>query len=130
MLVLQVLLSLSLEDVLGKITDRQNLPVLPTMVDYRNHIEKESMFNTPPVISIFVMHETLKWLKANGGVEWIQKVNQEKADCLYNEIDRNKMFVGTVAKEDRSLMNVCFVMAKGYEDKEKNSWNSLSLKVW
>lgn len=107
------------EDVLGKITDRKNLPVLPTMVDYRTHIEKESMFNTPPVISIFVMHETLKWLKENGGVEWIQKRNQEKADLLYNEIDRNKMFVGTVAKEDRSLMNVCFVMAKGYEDKEK-----------
>ncbi len=107
------------EDVLGKIKDRKNLPVLPTMVDYRTHIDKESMFNTPPVISIFVMHETLKWLKANGGVEWIQKINQQKADLLYNEIDRNKMFVGTVEKEDRSLMNVCFVMAKGYEDKEK-----------
>ena len=107
------------EDVLGKITDRKNLPVLPTMVDYRNHIDKESMFNTPPVFSIFVMHETLKWLKNNGGVEWIQKVNQQKADLLYGEIDRNKMFVGTVEKEDRSLMNVCFVMAKGYEDKEK-----------
>ena len=65
------------------------------------------------------MHETLKWLKENGGVEWIQKVNQQKADLLYGEIDRNKMFVGTVEKEDRSLMNVCFVMAKGYEDKEK-----------
>ena len=107
------------EDVLGKITDRKNLPVLPTMVDYRTHIEKESMFNTPPVISIFVMHETLKWLKENGGVEWIQKRNQEKADLLYGEIERNKMFVGTVEKEDRSMMNVCFVMAKGYEDKEK-----------
>ena len=107
------------EDVLGKITDRKNLPVLPTMVDYRTHIEKESMFNTPPVFPIFVMHETLKWVKANGGVEGAYKRNVEKADCLYNEIDRNKMFVGTVAKEDRSRMNVCFVMAKGYEDKEK-----------
>lgn len=108
------------EDVLGHIQDRKNLPVLPTMVDYRTHIEKDSMFNTPPVFAIYVMHETLKWLKANGGVAGAYKRNCEKADTLYNEIDRNKMFVGTVAKEDRSRMNVCFVMAKGYEDKEKD----------
>ena len=62
------------------------------------------------------MNETLKWLKGIGGVDAIQKANQEKADILYNEIDRNSMFVGTAAKKDRSLMNVCFVMAPGHED--------------
>ena len=85
------------------------------MLDYRNHIEKLSMYNTPPVFSIFMMNETLKWLKSIGGVPAIQKINQRKADLLYSEIDRNPLFVGTAAKEDRSLMNVCFVMAPGYE---------------
>jgi phosphoserine aminotransferase len=74
------------------------------------------MFNTPPVFSIFVMNETLKWVKEMGGVEAVYKMNQEKAAILYDEIDRNPLFVGTAAKEDRSLMNVCFVMAPGYED--------------
>ena len=99
------------KDALGKVSR-----YIPTMLDYRTHIEKESMFNTPPVFSIFVMNETLKWLKGIGGVEAIQKANQEKADILYNELDRNSMFVGTAAKKDRSLMNVCFVMAPGHED--------------
>ncbi len=99
------------KDALGKVSR-----YIPTMLDYRTHIEKESMFNTPPVFSIFVMNETLKWLKGIGGVEAIQKANQEKADILYNEIDRNSMFVGTAAKKDRSIMNVCFVMATGHED--------------
>ena len=74
------------------------------------------MFNTPPVFAIYVMTETLRWLKSIGGVKAIQKINEEKAALLYNEIDRNSMFVGTAAKEDRSLMNVCFVMAPGKED--------------
>ena len=95
---------------------------LQTMVDYRTHIGAEprdnSMFNTPPVFPIFVMHETLKWVKKLGGLEVMYKMNKEKAGLLYDEIDRNKMFVGTAAKEDRSLMNICFVMAPGYEDKE------------
>ena len=73
------------------------------------------MFNTPPVFPIFVMHETLKWVKEQGGVEAMYKLNKEKAELLYNEIDRNPLFVGTAAKEDRSLMNVCFVMAPGHE---------------
>ncbi|MBQ9410118.1 MAG: aminotransferase class V-fold PLP-dependent enzyme, partial [Bacteroidales bacterium] len=68
------------------------------------------------VFNIFVMNETLKWIKSMGGVEAIQKINQKKADLLYGEIDRNSLFVGTAAKEDRSLMNVCFVMAPGKED--------------
>jgi len=73
------------------------------------------MFNTPPVFPIFVMTETLKWLKGIGGVEAIHKINVAKAQKLYDEIDRNHLFVGTAAKEDRSIMNVCFVMAPGYE---------------
>lgn len=95
---------------------------LPTMVNYNTHIGAEakdnSMFNTPPVLPIFVMHETLKWVKSLGGVAAMHKINVDKADMLYNEIDRNKMFVGTAAKEDRSLMNVCFVMAEQYKEKE------------
>lgn len=104
-------------DLLGKVERK-----LQTMVDYRTHIgesvKDNSMFNTPPVFSIFVMHETLKWVKELGGLEAMRKMNQHKADLLYNEIDRNKMFVGTAAKEDRSLMNVCFVMTEEYKDKE------------
>ncbi|MBB6276162.1 3-phosphoserine/phosphohydroxythreonine transaminase [Porphyromonas circumdentaria] len=95
---------------------------MPTMVNYNTHCGGEerdkSMFNTPPVFSIFVMHETLKWVKSIGGLEAMYKLNKEKAELLYNEIDRNKMFVGTAAKEDRSLMNVCFVMKEEYKDKE------------
>ncbi|MCK9163964.1 MAG: aminotransferase class V-fold PLP-dependent enzyme, partial [Bacteroidales bacterium] len=77
-----------------------------------------SMFNTPPVFSIFVMHETLKWVKELGGLEAINKINVNKANLLYNEIDRNKMFKGTAEKEDRSIMNVCFVMNDEYKAKE------------
>lgn len=95
---------------------------IPTMLDYRTHIDGDSMFNTPPVISILVMNETLKWLKSIGGVEAIQKINQQKADILYAEIDRNSMFVGTADKEDRSNMNVCFVMAEGKEAFESEFW--------
>ena len=95
---------------LGRVTRH-----LPTMLDYRTHIDKLSMFNTPPVFNIFVMNETLKWIKSVGGVAAIQKVNRQKAELLYSEIDRNSLFVGTAAVEDRSLMNVCFVMAPGYE---------------
>jgi phosphoserine aminotransferase len=95
---------------------------LPSMVDYRTHIGAEakdnSMYNTPPVISIFVMHETLKWLKEIGGVAAINKINNQKAELLYGEIERNKMFVGTAVKEDRSIMNICFVMSEQYKEKE------------
>lgn len=89
---------------------------IPTMLDYRTHIDKLSMFNTPPVFPIYIMNETLKWLKGIGGVPAIHKINTRKAELLYNEIDRNSMFIGTAAKEDRSIMNVCFVMAPGKED--------------
>ena len=105
-----VIFAIIRKDALGKVSRK-----IPTMLDYRTHIDKESMFNTPPVFSIFVMNETLKWLKGIGGVEAIQKIDKEKADTLYAEIDRNALFTGTAAVEDRSMMNVCFVMAPGYE---------------
>ena len=97
-------------DILGKVSR-----YIPTMLDLRTHVEGKSMFNTPPVFAIFVMNETLKWLKSIGGVEAIHKINVQKAELLYGEIDRNPLFVGTAAREDRSIMNVCFVMAPGYE---------------
>lgn len=103
------------DDVLGKVTS-----YIPTMLDYKTHIEKESMFNTPPVFAIYVMTETLKWLKGIGGVEKINEINKLKANMLYEEIERNKLFVGTAAKEDRSIMNVCFVMAPEYKELEAN----------
>ncbi|MGM9788799.1 MAG: 3-phosphoserine/phosphohydroxythreonine transaminase [Candidatus Cryptobacteroides sp.] len=106
-----VIFAIIRKDALGKVSHK-----IPTMLDYRTHIDKESMFNTPPVFSIFVMNETLKWLKGIGGVEAIRKIDQEKADTLYAEIDRNTLFTGTAAVEDRSNMNVCFVMAPGYEN--------------
>ena len=89
---------------------------LPTMMSFRTHVENNSMFNTPPVFPIYVLKETLKWLKSIGGVDEIYRRNKEKAALLYDEIDRNPLFRGTVEKEDRSLMNICFVMADGYEE--------------
>lgn len=103
------------EDALGKVSR-----YIPTMLNYKTHVDDSSMFNTPPVFSIFVMKETLKWLKGIGGLTVMQKMNKEKSGLLYNEIDRNSMFVGTVAnKEDRSVMNHCWVMAPEYKDKEE-----------
>ncbi len=109
------------KDILGNIGDRAYMNPLPTMVDYRTHAVEEakniSMFNTPPVLPIFVMHETLKWVKELGGLEAMNKINVKKSAMLYDEIDRNSMFRGTVEnKEDRSIMNHCWVMAEGRED--------------
>lgn len=102
-------------DVLGKV-DR----AIPTMLKYQTHIDKESMFNTPPVVPIFAALQTLKWLKQNGGVAEMEKINIEKSGKLYAEIDRNKLFKATVPDPaDRSRMNVCFVMNEGYEAHEK-----------
>ena len=106
-----VIFAIIRKDALGRVSR-----YIPTMLDYRTHIDKESMFNTPPVFSIFMMNETLKWLKSIGGVEVIHEINRKKAELLYGEIDRNSLFVGTAAPEDRSLMNVCFVMAPGKEE--------------
>ena len=98
------------KDMLGKVSR-----YIPTMLNLKTHLDGESMFNTPPVFAIYVMNETLKWLKEQGGVEAIYEINKKKAELLYSEIDRNPLFKGTAAAEDRSIMNVCFVMAEGYE---------------
>lgn len=99
------------EDMLDKIVRD-----LPTMVSFKTHVDNNSMFNTPPVFPIYVLKESLKWLKSIGGVEEIYRRNVEKAELLYGEIDRNPLFKGTVEKDSRSLMNICFVMAEGYEE--------------
>ena len=101
------------DELLGKVSR-----TIPTMLDYRTHIKDSSMFNTPPVLPIYAALQTLKWLKALGGVKVLQKMNQEKAALLYNEIDRNKLFKGSAAVEDRSLMNICFIMQDEYKDLE------------
>jgi phosphoserine aminotransferase len=103
------------EDILGKV----ERPI-PTMLDYRTHIKGESMFNTPPVFPVFAAQQTLKWLKELGGVKVMHRKNIEKAKVLYDEIERNKLFVPTVTDaEDRSIMNICFVMAPEYKELEK-----------
>ena len=99
------------KDALGKVAR-----YLPTMLDYRTHIDKGSMFNTPPVFAVYIMNETLKWLKGIGGVDAMHEIDERKAAALYAEIDRNALFKGTAAVEDRSIMNVPFVMAEGYEE--------------
>ncbi len=91
---------------------------IPSMLDLEVHLSKDSMFNTPPVYSIYVSMLTLRWLKKNGGIDWISKVNEQKADLLYNEIERNPLFEGAAAKEDRSNMNATFVL-KDESHKEK-----------
>ena len=93
------------KDLLGK-TERKML----SMMDYTVHIKGGSMYNTPPVFPIYVAMLTLRWLNKNGGLKWIEKVNQSKADAIYTEIDRNNLFVGTTAVEDRSNMNACFLL--------------------
>ena len=91
---------------------------IPTMLDYRTHVEKGSMFNTPPVVPIYCALQNLKWIKTQGGVKEMARRAEERAALLYGEIDRNPLFKGTAAKEDRSLMNICFVMADEYKDLE------------
>jgi phosphoserine aminotransferase len=106
------------KDILGK-TGRKML----SMLDYQVHIKGESMYNTPPVYPVYVSMLTMKYVKMNGGVELMEKLNQEKADYLYSEIDRNTLFKGTVAKEDRSNMNVNFVMNEPTKEEAFN-------KIW
>jgi phosphoserine aminotransferase len=98
------------KNILGKVKR-----AIPTIMDYRNHIKEGSMLNTPPVFAVYVSMLTLRWLKNKGGAAVMEKLNNEKATLLYNEIDNNPLFKGTVAKEDRSKMNVCFVI----NDKER-----------
>ena len=100
-------------DALGKVSR-----YIPTMLNYQTHVDSGSMFNTPPVVPIYAALQTLRWIKAQGGVKEMERRAIEKADMLYAEIDRNKMFVGTAAQEDRSRMNICFVMAPEYKELE------------
>lgn len=101
-------------DILGKVSRP-----IPTMIDYRTHVKKGSMFNTPPVVPIFTCLQTLRWIKEQGGVAEMERRAKERADLLYGEIDRNPFFRGTVTcKEDRSYMNICFVMADEHKDLE------------
>ena len=110
-------------EILGK-TGRN----IPTMLDYNTHISKDSMFNTPPVFPIYVSMLTLQWLKDLGGVEEIEKINQAKADLLYGEIDRNPLFEGTAAREDRSNMNVCFLLTDNSKEEAFNTmWNAAGI---
>lgn len=102
-------------DALGKV-DRQ----IPTMLNYKTHIDKGSMFNTPPVMPIYTALQTLKWYKELGGVKALEARDNEKASYLYDAIDSSKMFVGTAKPEDRSIMNVCFVMKPEYKELEKD----------
>lgn len=111
------------EDSLGKVSRP-----IPTMLDYRTHVEKGSMFNTPPTVPVFAAVKTLEWIKEQGGVEAMDKRAHERAEILYDEIDRNKLFRGTVKAEDRSLMNICFVMADEYKELEKDFLDFASSK--
>ena len=101
------------EDILGKV-DRP----IPTMLNYKTHIKEGSMFNTPPCFAIYTCMETLRWIKGLGGVSAIEAMNKKKAQLLYDAIDTSKMFTGTVEKDSRSLMNICFVMKEAYKAKE------------
>jgi len=102
------------ESLLGKVSRH-----IPAILDYRVHIQDGSMYNTPPVLPVYTAVQTLKWIQTKGGVAGIQKLNRAKAALLYEEIDRNRLFKGTAAVEDRSVMNVCFVMADGYQNLEE-----------
>ena len=100
-------------DALGKVER-----TIPTMLNYQTHVDGGSMFNTPPVLPIYSAMLTLRWIKANGGVEEMARRAKERADLLYGEIDRNKLFRGTCAVEDRSYMNICFVLNDEYKHLE------------
>lgn len=104
-------------DILGKV-ERQ----IPSMLNYQVHIDKDTMFNTPSVYAIYVSLLNLRWLKAHGGISAIEKVNTQKADLLYNEIDRNPLFTGFAAKEDRSPMNATFNLS---DESLKEKFNAL-----
>lgn len=93
---------------------------IPTMLDYRTHTSKGSMFNTPPVLPIFAALQTLRYYKQLGGIKEIEKLDLAKADLLYSAIDASKMFMGTAEVADRSIMNVCFVMTPEYKELEKD----------
>ncbi|WP_272148697.1 3-phosphoserine/phosphohydroxythreonine transaminase [Tenacibaculum aiptasiae] len=111
------------EEILGKVER-----IIPSMLNYQVFIDKESMFNTPPVFAVYTSMLTLEWLKNLGGIEFIEKVNQQKSALLYNEIDRNPLFNGNVAKEDRSHMNATFTLAdEKLTEKFNTMWHEANI---
>jgi phosphoserine aminotransferase len=111
------------KEILGK-TGR----TIPSMLDYQQHIDKESMYNTPPVFPVYASLLTLQWLKKLGGIAAIEKINEAKANLLYNEIDRNPLFKGTAAKEDRSNMNVTFLLENElHQEKFDMMWKAVGI---
>ncbi len=110
-------------EILGK-TGR----TIPSMLDYQQHVSKESMYNTPPVFPVYASLLTLQWLKKLGGIAAIEKINEAKANLLYNEIDRNPLFKGTAAKEDRSNMNVTFLLNdEAHQEKFDTMWKAAGI---
>lgn len=110
-------------EILGK-TGR----TIPSMLDYQQHVSKESMYNTPPVFPVYASLLTLQWLKKLGGIAAIEKINEVKANLLYNEIDRNPLFKGTAAKEDRSNMNVTFLLKdEAHQEKFDTMWKAAGI---
>lgn len=99
------------EELLGKVSRP-----IPTMLDYRTHVKKGSMFNTPPVVPIYCALQNLKWIKKQGGVEAMEKRAIERSAIVYDEIDRNRLFVGTAEEDSRSRMNLTFVLKPEYQD--------------
>lgn len=111
------------DEILGKTGKK-----IPTMLDYKIHIDNNSMFNTCPVFSIYVSMLNLEWLKNNGGIEWIEKINEQKAKIMYEEIDRNTMFDGTAKKEDRSTMNATFILKdENKKDEFDKMWKEANI---
>ncbi|WOI23712.1 3-phosphoserine/phosphohydroxythreonine transaminase [Nonlabens ulvanivorans] len=111
------------EGLLGKVTRH-----IPSMLNYQTHISKDSMFNTPPVFPIYVSMLTLEWLKNNGGIDAIEKTNNEKAALIYGEIDRNELFQGFAAVEDRSNMNATFSLKdEAHKEAFDNLWNAANI---
>ena len=109
------------DDILGK----SSSPFMPTYFDLKQHIEKESMLNTPPVFSVYVAMLNLRHMIANGGVKAMEERNNAKAALLYSEIDSNPLFRGTVAREDRSKMNVCFLLEnESYQEEFDKEWKA------
>ena len=99
------------EDSLGKVSRH-----IPTMLDYRTHVKKGSMFNTPPVVPIYTAMQNLRYIKEHGGVEAMQKLAEQRSTIVYDEIDRNRLFVGTAEEDSRSRMNITFVLKPEYAD--------------
>jgi len=111
------------DEILGK-TGRE----IPTILDYNTHISKDSMFNTPPVFSVYVSMLTLQWIKDHGGIDWIENINNQKSKLLYSEIDRNPLFEGVAKKEDRSNMNVTFTLKdSNLEETFNQMWNGAGI---